>query len=120
MLRLLEKIGDLREGGDAGDEPLAEQAGDLVEHHELGWVGDGDGETAFRLLQRHEVVAEHHVHRHGLEEVVLDLEVFQVDKLGVVTTREGLGAIDLVEGEVSERKGERRGHGGKTLIGGSG
>ena len=65
LLGLLEQVGDLRERGDAGDEARAEQAGDLVEHHQLGGVGDGDGEAAFELLQRHEVVAEHHVDGHA-------------------------------------------------------
>ncbi len=77
LLGLLEQVGDLRERGDAGDQALAEQAGDLVEHHELRRVGDGDGEAAFGLLQRHEVVAEHHVHGDGLEELVLDLKFFR-------------------------------------------
>ena len=37
LLGLLEQVGDLGEGRDPGDDALAEQSGDLVEHHQLGW-----------------------------------------------------------------------------------
>ena len=109
LLGLLEQIGDLREGGDAGDEAGAEEAGDLVEDHELGGVGDGDGEAALVLLERHEVVAEHHVDGDGLEELVLDFEVFQVDELGVVAAGEDAGALVLVHGHFGD--GEWEGYG---------
>ena len=42
LLGLLQQVGDLRERGDAGDDAVAEQAGDLVEHHEARGVADGD------------------------------------------------------------------------------
>jgi hypothetical protein len=100
LLGLFEKVRDLGEGGDAGDQAGAQEAGDLVQHHELRGVGDGDGKAAFRLLQRHEVVAEHHVHGHGFEELVLDFEVLEVDKVGVVTTGKSFGALGLVEAHV--------------------
>ena len=35
LLGLLQQVGDLREGGDARDDAMAQQAGDLVEHHQL-------------------------------------------------------------------------------------
>ena len=58
------------------------------------------------LLERHEVVAEHHVDGDGLEELVLDLEVFEVDELGVVAAGEDAGALGLVHGHLGDRKGE--------------
>ena len=113
LLRLLEEVGDLRERGDAGDDARAEQTGDLVEHHEARGVGDGDSKAAvLRLLERHEVVAEHHVDRNGLEELVLDLEVLQVDELGVIAARETFGALGFGERVV----GERGCYGGSHLV----
>ena len=34
LLGFLQQVGDLRQRGHAGDDAMAEQAGDLVEHHE--------------------------------------------------------------------------------------
>ena len=103
LLGFLEQVGDLRERGDAGDDARAEQAGDFVDHHELRRVGHGDGELAFGLLQRNEVVAEHHVDGHGLEELMLDFEVLEVDELCVVAASEKLRALDFRECVVGVR-----------------
>ena len=67
LLGLFQKVGDLRHGGDAGDQPLAQQAGDLVQHHQLRWIADRNGEAALKLFQRDKVVAEHQIDRHTLE-----------------------------------------------------
>ena len=113
LLGLLEQVGDLRERGDAGDDALAEQAGDLVEHHQLRGVGDGDHEAVVVLLERHEVVAEHHVDRHGLEELVLDLEVLQVDEL----ERDSGAQERSARSALGERVvGERGCYGGSHLV----
>ena len=49
------------------------------------------------LLDGHEVVAEHQLDGHGAQQVVLNLEVLQVDELGVIARGErfGLGALVL-------------------------
>jgi hypothetical protein len=47
LLGFFEQVGDLREGGDAGDDAMGEQAGDLVEDHEPRGVADGDDEGVF-------------------------------------------------------------------------
>ncbi len=62
----------------------AEQAGDLVEDHEPRGIADGDDQRVVLLLDGHEVVAEHQLDRHGAQQVVLNLEVLQVDELGVI------------------------------------
>ena len=95
LLGLLEQVGDLRERGHAGNDALAEQAGDLVEHHQPRGIADGDDQRVGLLLDGHEVVAEHQLDRHGAQQVVLNLEVLQVDELGVVAARQrfGLGAF---------------------------
>ena len=97
LLGFLQQVGDLRERGDAGDDAMAEQAGDLVEHHELRGVGDGDDQRIRPLLDGHEVVAEHQLDGHGAQQVVLDAEVLQVDKLGAIARGEhfGVGAFVL-------------------------
>jgi hypothetical protein len=97
LLGFLEQFVDLRQGRDAGHQALAEQARDLVEHHEAARVGDHDDETVFQLFDRHEVVAEHHLDRHGEEQVVLDAEVLEVDKLAAVAPREHLRVGLLVQ-----------------------
>ena len=38
----------------------------------------------FGFFQRHEVVAEHQVNRDGLEQIVMQLEVMQVDELAAI------------------------------------
>ena len=45
------------------------------------------------LLDGHEVVAEHQFDRNGAQQIVLDLEIFEVDELGAIARgqRFGLG-----------------------------
>ena len=84
LLGFLEQVGDLRERGDAGDDAVAEQAGDFVEHHEPRGIADGDDEAFGLLLDGHEVVAEHQLDGHGAQQFVLNLEVLQVDEFGAI------------------------------------
>src|ERR1700674_585260 len=91
LFRLLEDFGDLGQGRNLGDDALAEQQADLVDHHQLAGVGDGDGEPAILgLLQRHEVVAKHQVDWNGFEKIVVQLEIMQVDELAAVAPRDVL------------------------------
>ena len=67
---------DLRERGDFGEDALLEQQADLVDHHQLAGIGDGDGQAAVRgLFQRNETVAEHQVDGNVFEKFVMQLEV---------------------------------------------
>ena len=95
LLGFLEQIGDLRERGDAGRDAVAEEAGNFVEDHEARGVADGDDQRVGGLLDGHEIVAEHELDGDGAQEVVLNLEVLEVDELGVIAAREclGLGAV---------------------------
>ena len=97
LLGLLEQVGDLRERGDAGEDAMAEQAGDLVEHHQPRGIADGDDQHVLLLLDGHEVVAEHQLHGHGAQQFVLDLEVLQVDELGVIAARQSFGLGPFVD-----------------------
>ena len=96
LLRLLQEIGDLRQRGHARDHALAQQAGDLVQHHQAARIADRDHQPVLHLLQRNEVVAEHHVHRHRAEQVVLDPEVLQVNELAAIAGRERPRARRLI------------------------
>ena len=53
------------------------------------------------LLDGHEVVPEHQFHGHRTEQVVLDPEVFQVNKLGAIAGGEGLGLGAFVHAHYS-------------------
>ena len=81
----------------------AEQAGDLVEHHEARGIADGDDQRVGVLLDGHEVVAEHELDGDGAQQFVLNLEVLQVDELGVIAAGEGFGLGALV----ARRSGRR-------------
>ena len=64
LLGLLEDFADLRQRGNFGDDALAQQQADFVDHHQLAGIGDRDGQLAVRgFFQRNEVVAEHQVRR---------------------------------------------------------
>ena len=87
---------DLRQRGNFGDDALAQQQADLVDHHQLAGIGDGDGQTSVRgLFQRHEVVAEHQVDRDLLEQIVLQLEIVQVDELAAIAARDILRPVQF-------------------------
>ncbi len=96
LLRLLEQVGDLREGGHPGGDPLSQQAADLVQHHEAAGIADRDDQAVFQLLQGHEVITKHHVDGHAAEKFVLDAKVLEVDKIAAIAMGERLGARGLV------------------------
>ena len=76
---------------------LAEQQADLVDHHQLAGIGDGDGQASvFGLIQRHEVITEHQVNRDLLEQIVMQLEVMQIDELAAVAAGDVLGFGQIV------------------------
>ncbi len=97
LLGFLEQVGDLRERGDAGDDAVAEQAGDFVEHHEARGIADGDDQGVGLLLDGHEVVAEHQLDGDGAQKVVLNLEVFEVNEFGAIAGSQGFSLGTLVE-----------------------
>ncbi len=95
LLRLLQQFGNLRHRRHARNQPRPQQAGDLVQHHQLRRIRNRNRQPVPRLLQRNEVVPEHHLDRNGLEQFVLDLEVLQIHKLGVVSPSQHLRALSL-------------------------
>jgi hypothetical protein len=116
LLGFLEQVGDLREGGDAGEDAVTEEAGDFVEHHEAGGIADSDDQQVLLLLDGHEVVAEHELDRDGAEKIVLDFEVFEVDEFCMVAACQGFGLGPFVR-TCGHRKCEYAwiGHSGEPL-----
>ena len=115
LLRLLQQVGNLRERRHPRHQPLPKQPGDLVQHHQLRGVGNRDRQPSLRLLQRHKVVPEHHVDRHALEELMLDLEVLQVDKLRVIPPRQPSRPLGLIAC-IDYRNCDWCGHSAKTPL----
>ena len=97
LLGLLQHVADLRQRRHLGDDAPPQQQADLVDHHQLAGIGDGDHQPpVLRLLQRHEVVAEHQVHFDLAEQFVLNVEVLQVHELAAVAARQVLRMRQLV------------------------
>src|SRR5260370_19675279 len=88
LLRLLENFCDLSEGRNFSDDPLTQQQADLVDHHQLAGIGNGNGQPPVpRFFQRNKVVAEHKVRRDFCEQIVMELKIMQVHKLAAITPR---------------------------------
>ncbi len=99
MLGLLEDVRDLLQRRDFCDDALLQQQADLVDHHQLAGVGDGDGQLAVRcFFEWHEVVAEHQFRRKLLEQFMVKLEVGEVDKFAAIAPRHVLGAFQVGDG----------------------
>ena len=63
LLGLFKNVGDLFEGRNLGDDPLAKQQADLVDHHQLAGIGNGDRQASVRgFIEGHKVIAEHQMH----------------------------------------------------------
>src|SRR5215469_77194 len=96
LLGLLQDVGDLLKRGYLGDDALLQQQADLVDHHQLAGVGNGDGQLPVTgLFQRHEVVAEHQFDGDFLEQLVVKLIPAEIDELAAVTPRHVLGAFEV-------------------------
>ena len=105
LFGFLEDVADLRQRGDLGDDALAQQQADLVDHHQLAGIGDGDRQPPVRgLLQGNEVVAEHQVHGDLFEQVMVELEVPQIHELAAISPGDIARAALVIRGGVG---GER-------------
>ena len=84
----LQNVGDLLQRRNFGEDTLAEQQADLVDHHQLAGIGDRDGQApVVRFIQGHEVIAEHQVHGDLFEQIVVQLEIAQIDEFATVAPR---------------------------------
>ena len=98
LFRLLEDFADLRQGRNLGEDALAQQQADLVDHHQLAGIGDGNGQASvLGLVQGNEVIAEHQVHRDLFEQIVVQLEIVQVHELAAIAPGDVLGLGQIVD-----------------------
>ena len=96
LLGLLEQVGDLRERGDLDLQLLLEQHGQLVDQVQIAGVGERDVERAVLGVDRYEVVPEHQVDRNGVEQVVIDADFAEVDKLAAVARGQSRACVDFL------------------------
>src|ERR1700721_1667769 len=90
LFRLLQDVADLLDGGDFRDNALLKQQADLVDHHQLAGIGDGDGQAAVgRFFEGNEVVAEHQLDGDLFEEFVMQLEVGEVNEFAAIEAGNG-------------------------------
>src|SRR6476646_4730223 len=105
LFRFLEDVADLRQRADLGDDALAQQQADLVNHHQLAGIGNGNRQPPVRgLVQGDEVVAEHQVHGNLFEQVMVELEVPQIHELAAISPGDIARAALVIRGGVG---GER-------------
>ena len=98
LFRLLEDFADLRQCGNFGDNTLAQKKADLINHHQLAGIGDGDSQASILgFVQRDEVIAKHQIYWYFLKKIVVQLEIVQVHKLAAVAARYILGLLLIVD-----------------------
>ena len=115
LLGFLEQVGDLRERGDLDVQLLLQQDRQLVDQVEVAGIGERDVQVPVLRLDGHEVVAEHQVDRDGVEQVVIDADFAQVDKIAAVARGQRLGLRDLV-GRLDNLESVSSGHGNLVRI----
>ncbi len=110
LLGFLQQIGDLRQRGHLHVQLLLQQDGQLVDQVQVARIGQRDVQVPVLRMDGHEVVAEHQVHRDRMEQVVIDADFAQVDKIAAVARGQRLGLRDLV-GRLDDLERVSSGHG---------
>src|SRR4051812_1036193 len=96
LFGLLEDFADLREGGNFGDDALAQQQADFIDHHQLAGIGNSNRQTSVSsFLKRNKVVPEHQVRRNFRKQIVVQLEIMQVYELATIPSRNILGVLKV-------------------------
>ena len=98
-LTLLEDRLDRRRGADRDADGRPEDHAELVDHREVGRIGDDDHQRPSLAPMRDEPVAQHQVRRNRSEQVLIDPELAHLHELQPIADREGARACDLF-GEV--------------------
>lgn len=88
MLGFLEKVGDLRKGGDFDVELFLEKDAQFVDEVEVARISERDLEASVLRSQRDEIIAKHEVDRNVPEEVVINAGLFEIDVFAAVPRRE--------------------------------
>ena len=60
---------------------MPQEAGNLIQNHQLRRVADRNHQHIVVQLQRHKVEAKHQLDRHRPQQIVLDFKVFEIRKL---------------------------------------
>ena len=116
-LRLLQDLANECGHADPHLGRLAELQLELVELDDVGRIGHDDGHAPGQLCVGNEVVAQHQLHRHGPQQVVVDAVVAEVDELEAEALGELLRLRRLVGEQSTVRAPVGRGDGGTGLIG---
>ena len=111
LLGLFEQVGDLRERRHFDVQLLIDEDGEFVNKVEVSRIGEGNVERAVARLQRHKVVAEHQIHWHGAEKVVVDAHFFKVHELAAVAGCGQSCFIHLLDFRRFKRSTRQRGGG---------
>src|SRR5678816_2662698 len=97
LLGLFEDVQDLLEGRNLGDDSLAQQEADFVDHHQLAGIGNRDRQLSISsFFEWNEVVTEHQVDRDLLEQIVMELKIVKVDELAAISTSGILRTFEFV------------------------
>ena len=86
---------DRRACADRHRDGRAEQLRELVEHRQVGRIGNDDDQRLALALVRHEAVPQHQVRRNRPEQVLIDREMIHVDELEPIPLGQALGGLVL-------------------------
>ena len=95
LLGLLQQLGDLRKRRHFHAQLSVEEQRQFVDQVQISRIGKGYFQRPVLRAQRHEIVAEHQIHRDGAEKVVIDGAVAKIDKFAAVARRGSLRFLDF-------------------------
>ena len=95
LLGALQQIANLRSGGDADLQALAQQEREFVGELQLAGIGHGDHQGGVVGLQRHEFVAEHQFGRDAAEKIGIDALLAQIHERATIALGEPARLIAL-------------------------
>ena len=87
-LALLENRFDRRFRSDDGFDRRGQQHAELVDHRQVGRIGDDNLERLADAAVRHEVVAQHQIRRDRAEQFLIDPERIHIDEFEAIPFRE--------------------------------
>ena len=83
-LRFLQQVLDFRERSDFDGERTAQQRRHFIDHHEIARIRHGDHERRSFDPQRNDIVAEHQIDLNRPEQLEIEMNPFEIDKLVAV------------------------------------
>jgi hypothetical protein len=92
----LQDVGDLLQRRNFGDDALAEQQADLVDHHQLAGIGDGNRRRPSASHRAARSCSGTSGARDLSKQIVVQLEVAQIDEFATVAPRDIARAFQFV------------------------